>query len=156
MTAWYRSITLAMLAQAVLTGICAQDQVPQIAMQQGQLLPLSRPEVRHLLGHCSGLTLTLSHFSWHGRGFEDATEVWPATTIPNAVERKDSFFFSCTILITSSTAVFFCWNPGFPGIFPWECCHFFLGFFPGNIPYVCCFTQIRNQNHDHISFDGLL
>ena len=49
-TAWYRSITLAMLAQAVLTGICAQDQALQIATQKGQQFPLSRPEVRHLLG----------------------------------------------------------------------------------------------------------
>ncbi len=54
-TAWYRSITLAMLAQAVLAGICAHEQTSQTAVQscpiqQRRLLPLSRPEVRHLLG----------------------------------------------------------------------------------------------------------
>jgi SRSO17 transposase len=54
-TAWYRSITLAMLAQAFLAGICAQDQVSQTVLQDGPMqehrpLPLTRPEVRHLLG----------------------------------------------------------------------------------------------------------
>jgi SRSO17 transposase len=54
-TAWYRSITLAMLAQAFLAGICAQEQTSQTAaqdstVQERRLLPLTRPEIRHLLG----------------------------------------------------------------------------------------------------------
>jgi len=55
-TAWYRSITLAMLAQAFLAGICAQEQTSAAAVQESplqerRLLPLTRLEVRHLLGH---------------------------------------------------------------------------------------------------------
>jgi hypothetical protein len=49
-TAWYRSITLAMLAQAALAGICAQDQASQTSVLEGRLLPVTRPEIRHLLG----------------------------------------------------------------------------------------------------------
>jgi SRSO17 transposase len=54
---WYRHITLVLLAQAFLTGICIRplsrgtpaadrDASPTIA-----LLPLTTPEVRHVLGH---------------------------------------------------------------------------------------------------------
>jgi hypothetical protein len=55
-TAWYRSITLAMLAQAFLAGICAQEQMDQTAredstVQERRLLPVTRVEVRHLLGY---------------------------------------------------------------------------------------------------------
>jgi SRSO17 transposase len=55
-TAWYRHITLVMLAQAVLTSICAQDTQDTTPMRDGmqetkRLLPLTAPEVRHLLGH---------------------------------------------------------------------------------------------------------
>jgi SRSO17 transposase len=55
-TAWYRAITLAMLAQAFLARICAQEQVSEAlmennAVQEKRLLPLTRPEIRHLLGH---------------------------------------------------------------------------------------------------------
>jgi SRSO17 transposase len=56
-TAWYRFLTLSMLAQAFLTGICAHDLPPtqeptqDSPLQQRRLLPLTRPEVRHLLGH---------------------------------------------------------------------------------------------------------
>jgi SRSO17 transposase len=61
---WYRHITLVMLAHAFLTGICAQN-IPLVSpLRQGEapatldaasdarpLLPLTVPEVRHLLGH---------------------------------------------------------------------------------------------------------
>ncbi len=60
---WYRHITLVMLAHAFLTGVCAQQVpvaspacAPQIpathdAASEGRpLLPLTVPEVRHLLG----------------------------------------------------------------------------------------------------------
>ncbi|GCE29602.1 hypothetical protein KDA_50860 [Dictyobacter alpinus] len=55
-TAWYRSITLAMVAQAFLAGICAQNQGDQMVRQNNTMpyeryLPLTRQEVRHLLGH---------------------------------------------------------------------------------------------------------
>ena len=54
---WYRHITLVMLAQAFLTGICAQS--PSLAAPTadpdapppGPLLPLTTPEVRHVLGN---------------------------------------------------------------------------------------------------------
>lgn len=49
--AWYRSITLAMLAQAVLASICANAQASEGGVRQEHLLPLTRPEIRHLLGH---------------------------------------------------------------------------------------------------------
>ena len=70
-TAWYRFITLTMLAQAFLAGICAQEQVSQATMQEGRLLPLTRPEVRHLLGqliwpHPHNVPLVLA-WSWWRR-----------------------------------------------------------------------------------------
>jgi SRSO17 transposase len=61
--AWYRHITLVMLAHAFLAGICAQTtspasptlpDAPRVAGDAGTcarpLLPLTLPEVRHLLG----------------------------------------------------------------------------------------------------------
>jgi SRSO17 transposase len=70
-TAWYRFITLAMVAQAVLAGVCAQDQARQTTVQQRRLLPLTRPEVRHLLGqliwpHPHAVSLLLA-WSWWRR-----------------------------------------------------------------------------------------
>jgi SRSO17 transposase len=70
-TAWYRSITLAMLAQAFLAGICAQEQDPQRGVQDRRLLPLTRMEVRHLLGrliwpHPHNVPLVLA-WSWWRR-----------------------------------------------------------------------------------------
>ncbi len=63
-TGWYRHITLVMLAHAFLTGTCAQNILlicPPIAGEAPAthdaawdarpLLPLTVPEVRHLLGH---------------------------------------------------------------------------------------------------------
>ena len=60
---WYRHITLVMLAHAFLTGICAQNipvaspaLVPEASAARDvpadarPLLPLTVPEVRHLLG----------------------------------------------------------------------------------------------------------
>src|SRR5712692_5427922 len=53
-TAWYRHVTLVMLAYAFLVGICAQvrtspyESAPQAPRP---LLPPTVPEVRHLLGH---------------------------------------------------------------------------------------------------------
>jgi SRSO17 transposase len=55
---WYRHVTLVMLAHAFAAGICAQDKdrtTPQAALDATQqarpLLPLTIPEVRHLLAH---------------------------------------------------------------------------------------------------------
>jgi hypothetical protein len=56
-TGWYRHITLVMLAHAFLTAICAQDRVsasPEAPLETAPtarpVLPLTVPEVRHLLG----------------------------------------------------------------------------------------------------------
>jgi SRSO17 transposase len=48
---WYRHITLVMLAQALLAGICAQARAscPLTALSGPVVLPLTVPEVRHLL-----------------------------------------------------------------------------------------------------------
>lgn len=53
--AWYRHITLVLLAQAFLTGICSDDRCVDMVEQESilheeSLLPLTRPEVSHLLG----------------------------------------------------------------------------------------------------------
>jgi SRSO17 transposase len=48
--AWYRHITLVLLALAFLTGICAHEQTAPAAEQDLPLLPVTRPEVAHLLG----------------------------------------------------------------------------------------------------------
>jgi hypothetical protein len=53
-TAWYRFITLTMLAQAFLAGSCAQEPVSQeteTTAQERRLLPVTRGEVRSLLGY---------------------------------------------------------------------------------------------------------
>jgi SRSO17 transposase len=74
---WYRHITLVMLAQAFLTGICAHPLAPaaptsdQDASPPGPLLPLTTPEVRHVLGRLmwpppSGTRLVLA-WSWWRR-----------------------------------------------------------------------------------------
>ncbi|SRR6266567_4278495 len=47
---WYRHVTLVMMAQTFLAGICAQEQVCEATVQDRRLLPLTRPEVCHLLG----------------------------------------------------------------------------------------------------------
>lgn len=49
--AWYRYVTLVILALAFLTGICASEQVAAQSRPESLLLPLSRLEVCHLLGH---------------------------------------------------------------------------------------------------------
>ncbi|HEY6408154.1 MAG TPA: IS701 family transposase, partial [Ktedonobacteraceae bacterium] len=82
--AWYRHITLVMLAHAFLTGICAQaiplaspplaGETPATLDAAGDarpLLPLTVPEVRHLLGHLiwpppSSVKLVLA-WSWWRR-----------------------------------------------------------------------------------------
>jgi SRSO17 transposase len=82
--AWYRHITLVMLAHAFLTALCAQDRpvaCPPSALEVSRgrnasadprpLLPLTVPEVRHLLGQLiwpppSGVTLVLA-WSWWRR-----------------------------------------------------------------------------------------
>ncbi|HZR41880.1 MAG TPA: IS701 family transposase [Ktedonobacteraceae bacterium] len=53
--AWYRHVTLVLVALAALSGICAHEQSAQRAepdrtSQERPLLPLTRPEVAHLLG----------------------------------------------------------------------------------------------------------
>jgi SRSO17 transposase len=53
-TAWYRHVTLVMLAYAFLVGICAQVQTPPCESAPPgprPLLPPTVAEVRHLLGH---------------------------------------------------------------------------------------------------------
>jgi SRSO17 transposase len=71
-TAWYRHITLVMLAQAFLAGICAQETLGITPEQEDRvLLPLTRPEVRHLLGqliwpHPHNVPLLLA-WSWWRR-----------------------------------------------------------------------------------------
>ena len=57
-TAWYRHITLVMVVQACLAGICAKARISTIQPSGHQappltcpLLPLTIPEVRHLLAH---------------------------------------------------------------------------------------------------------
>jgi hypothetical protein len=82
--AWYRHITLVMLAHAFLTGICAQaipvacpplaGETPatlDAASHTRPLFPLTVPEVRHLLGHLiwpapSSVKLVLA-WSWWRR-----------------------------------------------------------------------------------------
>src|SRR6266849_6848883 len=68
-------ITLCMLAHAFLTRICAQDlistMVLEVAPDGHPLLPLTVPEVRHLLGHLiwppsSSVKLVLA-WSWWRR-----------------------------------------------------------------------------------------
>jgi SRSO17 transposase len=52
-TAWYRHITLVLLAYAFLVGICAQVQTSpdeQASQDPRPLLPPTAPEVRHVLG----------------------------------------------------------------------------------------------------------
>jgi hypothetical protein len=81
---WYRHITLVMLAQAFLTGICAQTSsstcttLPiaatvecSAASDARTLLPLTIPEIRHLLGQLiwpapSSVRLVLA-WSWWRR-----------------------------------------------------------------------------------------
>jgi hypothetical protein len=54
-TAWYRHITLVMLVEACLAGICAAAQTPTSEHPSDEamspLLPLTIPEVRHLLAY---------------------------------------------------------------------------------------------------------
>jgi hypothetical protein len=73
---WYRHITLCLLAHAFLTGICAQETVSTVALEVAPdaqpLLPLTVPEVRHLLGHLiwpapSSVTLVLAWSWWRRR-----------------------------------------------------------------------------------------
>jgi SRSO17 transposase len=53
-TGWYRHITLCLLAHAFLIGICQADKTSEMPFQASPeappLLPLTVPEVRHLLG----------------------------------------------------------------------------------------------------------
>lgn len=77
-TGWYRHITLVMLAQACLAGICAMARMSttEPTTDEGTpptcpLLPLTIPEVRHLLAHLlwpppRSATLVLS-WSWWRR-----------------------------------------------------------------------------------------
>ena len=54
-TAWYRHITLVMIVEACLAGICAaaRTSITKLPSDEGTcpLLPLTIPEVRHLLAH---------------------------------------------------------------------------------------------------------
>jgi hypothetical protein len=53
--AWYRHITLVMIVQACLAGICAAASISPIELPSDEgtcpLLPLTLPEVRHLLAY---------------------------------------------------------------------------------------------------------
>jgi hypothetical protein len=82
---WYRHITLVMLAHAFLSGLCAQNiplaspplagQIPttrEAASDARPLLPLTVPEVRHLLGRLiwpasSSVKLVLAWSWWRRR-----------------------------------------------------------------------------------------
>jgi hypothetical protein len=74
-TGWYRHITLCMLAHAFLTGICTQDKTSTVALKVAPaaqpLLPLTVPEVRHVLGHLiwppPGSVKLLLAWSWWRR-----------------------------------------------------------------------------------------
>jgi hypothetical protein len=55
---WYRHVTLVMLALAYLAGICREEKAHLLGVAQPPtepltllVLPLTIPEVRHLLGH---------------------------------------------------------------------------------------------------------
>jgi hypothetical protein len=55
---WYRHVTLVMLALAYLAGMCREENVPLLGGATPPtepptllVLPLTVPEVRHLLGH---------------------------------------------------------------------------------------------------------
>ena len=55
---WYRHVTLVMLAAAYLTGMCREETAHLLCVAKPatqpltlQVLPLTVPEVRHLLGH---------------------------------------------------------------------------------------------------------
>lgn len=87
---WYRHSTLVLLAHANFPGVCAQQVpvaspacAPQIpathdAASEGRpLLPLTVPEVRHLLG-C---------LIWPGPGGDAGTGALPAISTPSAVWR---------------------------------------------------------------------
>ena len=54
-TAWYRYVTLVLLAQAYLSGICIRSEAastpPVGTLLDREPLHLTLPEVRHLLGH---------------------------------------------------------------------------------------------------------
>jgi SRSO17 transposase len=80
---WYRHITLVMLALAFLVSICVQEQrtalptasavaPPQADIAPHDVLPLSVPEVRHLLGHLlfplpSSVKLVVQWSAWRRR-----------------------------------------------------------------------------------------
>jgi SRSO17 transposase len=74
-TAWYRHITLVMLAYAFLVGICAQVRIPageSTPAAPRPLLPPTCAEVRHLLGHliwplASSAKLVLAWSWWRRR-----------------------------------------------------------------------------------------
>jgi SRSO17 transposase len=73
---WYRHITLCILAHAFLTGICVRETVSTVVLAVAPdaqpLLPLTVPEVHHLLGHLiwpapSSVTLVLAWSWWRRR-----------------------------------------------------------------------------------------
>jgi SRSO17 transposase len=69
--AWYRHVTLVMLAQAFLAGICAQEKISHPPQHDRPLLALTAPEVCHLLGqliwpHPHNVPLLLA-WSWWRR-----------------------------------------------------------------------------------------
>ena len=76
-TAWYRHVTLVMIVQACLAGICAKARLPTAEPTTTEetpiypLLPLTIPEVRHVLAHLlwpppRSVTLVLA-WSWWRR-----------------------------------------------------------------------------------------
>ena len=104
--AWYRHITLVMLAHAFLTGICAQAlslACPPLAVEAPAtldtasdarpLLPLTVPEVRHLLGHLIWPPPKQCKADLGGLGGGDGIAVVPATSIPNVGLRPELLRF---------------------------------------------------------------
>ena len=91
-TAWYRHITLVMLAYAFLVAMCAKVRLPACeSAPAGSDLWCLQPLLKRVvcLVICSGLPLRARSWCWPGRGGAAATAVVPAITIPNAGWRQD-------------------------------------------------------------------
>jgi SRSO17 transposase len=89
--AWYRHVTLVMLVQACLAGICAAARRLTTEPPQAEgtppicpLLPLTIPEVRHLLAHLLWRYLAARHCFSPGPGGGVATRVARAFSIRNS------------------------------------------------------------------------
>jgi len=90
-TAWYRHITLVMIVEACLAGICATARMltPEPSQAEGTpptcpLLPLTIPEVRHLLAHLRLPSASQRDAaSCQGSGGDAAIRAGQASSIPD-------------------------------------------------------------------------